>query len=661
MDTLRERLGLSRRSILYLFRHLNEELAAKGLAGLGNLRGQGYVLPPATKVKILEQEQQDEGIALITSPGHWRLSLTKLKEEEALRLLAFILISRRTTSLRVLQDIFANAKNTLLRLLGKLPGYLSGSNLKIQVTGKGRQINGEEREQRRWVLENIAAVAAVLKRFYTILPPADMLTELRGYETVSSNRFTEDTRRLLALFLTWYIERLHRGKILSYCPSRGYVASEAISRWGKDFLSCRNLHTAIEHDYLLEVLGYFAFSRLNKQSARYDSLHDLAKQMTEQFFMISGFTPGLNHQMMLDSLTVHLVSAWHRLSAGIRYHNPLLGKIKEEYPNLFVISRAAARPMEDYMGRKLPEDEIALLATYFGSDVTTQQMGKEVRQIMVICSSGIGTSQFLLMQLREKYPQLRFAGPFRVSDVGRLSLENVGLLLTTTELTDYPELAVPIQHISPLPDKYEWEILEQRLLSLGFTVAEYGKGRIDALLDIISEYARIEDEHGLRLSLTQYFKELGKGRGTERIAQDTLLKDICWQEQELDSWQQAIWIAFGKLLHYDLVEKRYVERIIELTKSRGEYMLLGRGILLAHARPEDGVKAAAAALTVLAHPVKLDSGRKVHCIISLAPADQSSHLDFLAALLKHINRPEWCEQLCHAGSQQALEKIMVDF
>lgn len=90
-------------------------------------------------------------------------------------------------------------------------------------------------------------------------------------------------------------------------------------------------------------------------------------------------------------------------------------------------------------------------------------------------------------------------------------------------------------------------------------------------------------------------------------------------------------------------------------------MLLGRGLLLAHARPEDGVLEPAVAVAVFGGGVRLASGREVRCIICLAPIDRNAHLDFLTTLLEHINRPGWCDALCGAGSRQALEEVLEDF
>lgn len=657
LETLKEKMGLSRRSLMYLFKHLNEELQGQGLPGICNLKGQGYIISPEAKNFLQQRQAEAPGLVRLTEPEQWRFSLRELREEESLILLTFVIITRPSTSLRELSDIFQGARNTLLRLLGRLPEFLSGSGLAVQVTAKGRCMQGEEKDCRKWGLENMGALLRIFRRF-GLQPGEGFLEELRTYEQESGNRFTQDTRQLLAVYLPWYAARLESGCRLAAGGKRGQEQDPA-SHWARNFLAERGVASAAEEGYLLEVLSFFAFSKVNHHE-NYEDLHRIAEEMTEQFFGLSGFEPGSNHLLMIDSLAVHLVSAWHRLTAGVNYHNPMLEQIKSRYQNLFVISKAASRPFAEYLGRELPEDELALLTTYFGSDIRMEELEGEKRQILVVCSSGIGTSQFLLMQLREKYPRLLFSGPFRVSELGSLSMREAGLILTTTELGELAPPRIPLCQISPLPDKYEWEMLEQRLLSLGFETGEYSREKVEQLLDIIAGFARIQDEEGLRQSLQQYFRDAslrGRARGT---AAASLLKYAEVFPHYQADWRQAVRLSFRSLVAHHFVEERYVERIIELTEKQGEYMLLGRGILLAHARPEDGVLEPAASVAVFAAGVKLASGREVRCMICLAPADKSSHLDFLTALLEHIHRPGWCEALCGAGSLSKLDAVLED-
>ena len=87
-------------------------------------------------------------------------------------------------------------------------------------------------------------------------------------------------------------------------------------------------------------------------------------------------------------------------------------------------------------------------------------------------------------------------------------------------------------------------------------------------------------------------------------------------------------------------------------------MVLGKGVLLAHAKTKDGVLASSAALTLFQNPITMQSGKEIRCIICLAPQNQHDHLDFLALLLQKLNDAEWCKALFTRSSQNELESFI---
>ena len=99
------------------------------------------------------------------------------------------------------------------------------------------------------------------------------------------------------------------------------------------------------------------------------------------------------------------------------------------------------------------------------------------------------------------------------------------------------------------------------------------------------------------------------------------------------------------------------KRLAECRRD-GDYMVLGKGVLLAHAKTKDGVLASSAALTLFENPITMQSCKEIRCIICLAPQNQNDHLDFLALLLQKLNDAEWCKTLFTRNSQQELESFI---
>lgn len=336
--------------------------------------------------------------------------------------------------------------------------------------------------------------------------------------------------------------------------------------------------------------------------------------------------------------------------------------------SLFYLTKAAVKSQEHLWHANFSDDEIALIATYFGGAIVQQTEELQQRQILVVCSSGIGTSQFLLLQLRNRYPQVHFTGPLSTAECLQFPLDDVSLVITTTSRQYFQDITCPVLSISPLPTAQEWEELHNRLLELNFPVDTELRENVREIIDIISDYAKIEDMNGLLKGLNNYFyrKSHQMKINSQQSPSDSLLKYVTYcsnaipvnQHQEKPAWQQAIQYACQPLLQGHFIVQSYIDRIIALLSRYGDYMILGKGVLLAQAKTKDGVLASSVALTLFRDPITMQSGKEIRCIICLAPQNQHDHLDFLALLLQKLNDAEWCKTLFNRSSQNELESFI---
>ncbi len=298
--------------------------------------------------------------------------------------------------------------------------------------------------------------------------------------------------------------------------------------------------------------------------------------------------------------------------------------------------------LKNFYQKNISDDEIALIALYFGGALRNTNKSKiSSGRVFVVCSSGIGTSQLLLTQLRSLYPFVNFTGPLSVIDYETSSIDNTKLIISTIQLHQRDN--IPVVSVSAFPSNSEWNKIKSSLVSVGLITSDIrSQINVGSLLDIISTYSKVIDLPALRKALKNYLSR--QGSKTERInpiLQETqnlhlVKQDIVYVQNSL-SWEKDIMMSLQPLTQQQKVDAQYIQTIIKLIKKHGSYMVLGKGIMLAHASPKDGVNRLGACFSLLKNPIQIGNpAQKVKLVIGLAPIDKEQHLAFLRLLMKYV-------------------------
>lgn len=101
-----------------------------------------------------------------------------------------------------------------------------------------------------------------------------------------------------------------------------------------------------------------------------------------------------------------------------------------------------------------------------------------------------------------------------------------------------------------------------------------------------------------------------------------------------DDWRHAIRLAVEPLVRGGVVEPRYVDACVAILEEHGPYVVIAPGIALAHARPEDGVRAIGLSVVVLGRAIAFGhpSNDPVDLVFAFASPDRDRHSALLAAL-----------------------------
>jgi len=267
--------------------------------------------------------------------------------------------------------------------------------------------------------------------------------------------------------------------------------------------------------------------------------------------------------MLATNLTTHLTSAVKRIELGMAVRNPLLQHVKDEYPEIFEATRRASRFLAEQLGKPIPEEEIGYLAMHFGTAILNKkETGTERYRVLLVCSSGIGTSQLLQAQIKMKLPQLQV--------VDTVSLFHLEDWLRNHPPVDMVLSTLPVRLDSVAAFVVSPFLTDEDIASLNGKLAELKK----------CERAQVED----RLSIEQTVDKVGRyGKALAGLLRNIEVADGF----EAASKQQLIdRIMTFVREKFDVRDISVLQRDLEKREELGPLLLEEEQLAMLHCRSE---------------------------------------------------------------------------
>lgn len=128
-----------------------------------------------------------------------------------------------------------------------------------------------------------------------------------------------------------------------------------------------------------------------------------------------------------------------------------------------------------------------------------------------------------------------------------------------------------------------------------------------------------------------------------RVLVPSLIRLDC----EVRSWKDAVRAGGQLLLENDACEERYVHAMLSLAERFSAHIVVGSGIAMPHARPEDGVKRSAVGLIRLIRPIAFPGkeGEPVDLVVPLAATRNDEHVELMAELAAVLSDAEFVAKL----------------
>lgn len=623
LKQIAEETGVSKRSIYYDLCKINEYLSYYGVDEIEVVRGKGILIPEEDKrkiEKIVENESGEE--SYIFSPT-----------ERVKIIYCYILISHlsRPVYIEQLSEYCQVSRNTIFNDLRVVVNQLQEYNLTLEYESKrGYRITGD-----------VISIRALFFMYFNTLLPLYHSGVLNFLNQEPIDEYEHRLELIAGELNTEYVDGvlqslavltplMYKGARRPYFPN---LRKEKIINTDEFRLVQKYYPDLAESEQLylcLHLLGSrVAVPACDMFDNNADqSVYEITKALVAEFEKIACVIFE-DREELERSLFVHINTSLYRYQYGIQIGNPLSDDIIREYPNLFDITKVVTRYLEQLVGLPIPDSEIAYLALHFGAHLKVSRPMADQLRILIVCMNGVSAGNMLRREVQQLLPYAKIVDVVAMVDVMNLQ-EICDLVISTVKVKSI----VPCITVHPiLTDIDRRAILNHRLIEQ--------RKRLDdgeLLFDIVKKYVDEKDYDNLKKDLASFFEGEAEVEGKSFFKRplgliDFLEKDrimITWEEYR---WQDAVKYAGEKLLLEESIEKRYLDNIISQIRYYGPYMFVTQGLLLAHGKPEDGVKHLDVSMTIFKKPVKFSDFHEARILITLAAEDQEKHLKILKDIM----------------------------
>lgn len=426
-------------------------------------------------------------------------------------------------------------------------------------------------------------------------------------------KFTDEAFGSLVIHIAIAIKRLQDGKDILLAH---YVLADLKIK--DEYRIAKQIADSIESHYRVKLpeqeIGYILLHILGSklQENNIDDLdlknegeHELAVIMAKEIIHIAQKTLGIDlskDKQALNGLILHLRPTIKRLEYGLNLRNPLLDQIKENYPEIFGVAWISNTVFERYLGKKITEEEIGYIALHLGAAIERQKKGLRA---LVVCTSGMGTSQFLAVKLENHFKEIKIKQVVSAIALKEYCLDDVDIVISTVPLTAQK----PVLHISPL-------LTQKDVLKISSYIDSFNKRPTHSIIN----------EDSIQIAIRYQDKE-------------SAIHDMCSR----------------------LIEKGYVTEDFEKSVLKRENIQsteIGKGVAIPHGFPEN-VHRSQIALSILKEPIPWgNESVDIIFLIALSDIDALNSVEVLKKLYQKVDSDDFLERLKKTQAKDQIKKLI---
>lgn len=576
-----------------------------------------HIESKASKGSCIVVEDADEFSAFVNSLYQEYTTVSLNYPTSRISKILLLLLSRhRAVTLSEMEEKYFVSKSTLLNDLKKVEEVLDKFHLELMHGSNKVMVDGFEINKRRCLAEQDLYLAHIKNEHGMSYIDERQLAKIKN---ILTEKFVEHQYHIMdtdfnnaILFLNIMICRMGDG---FYVQSNELDITENL---GKEYEMSKDIFEKIGRRFFIKVtdeeIKYFALY-LKGQGNNRDSdtiTPEMDKFITEAFAQIKenfgvDFTDNINLRI---TLALHCMSLQIRIKYDMQMKNDMLDYIRETLPMGYDIGTYFAFLLSQKYGKKVSDDETALLAVHFYSSL--MELNSGVGKIKILVISSLKNSMTLLLKqsllrwFSDRVSAVDFCNPM---DVTEDMLDEYDIFLTT-EKDKFFEKGLAM-YVNAFPNQHDYANIKLNLdgfkdiediasifyPELFYQVKSSTKKEVlQGLCDRATKYFEIEDLHSQvqqreEIGSTYFSKQIAVPHPMYAVSSDTFIsvcvskQPIVWDEennqvnlimlmhigknntQAFQLWDYISKIFADKTLVEKLVEEPSYDKFVSLMKE----------------------------------------------------------------------------------------------
>lgn len=377
-----------------------------------------------------------------------------------------------------------------------------------------------------------------------------------------------------------------------------------------------------------------------------EDVDSLSSALVKEFCRIACIEPE-TMKSVVKPLSLHLKSSLYRYKYGIQLGNPMLEEIKNNYNDLFLITKKACEFLEKKLAVSIPDSEVAFITLHFGAYLDYKSHEAKNIRVQIICPNGISTGNMLKREILQLLPnayKIDVCSPKKCKSFSDYDLVISTVIFKNKKIIDNLIVVHPI-----LNDNDKVHILRKCIKFSGSN-----KSIVNVVKNIAKKYIASDKLNEFTLEVEKFFSP----QNDELIYKDNLLSllknnDIMLVREDYD-WEQILHKMGGNAIKNGIITQNYIESTIKYIKYYGSYMFINDDVILAHAKVEDGSNRLAIQTAICKKSVAFPCNKNAKIIFLLSTIDQTSHIGILKDIICICSDKEYVQELTKVNNKVEL-------